>query len=190
MKIPSDAKRVFKGVIFDVYQWQQKMFDGRYATFEMLKRPPTIEVIATRGNKILLSHQSQPNKSDFYSLFGGRGEEGEEALATAKRELLEESGLQSEDWELLKVYEPMHKIDWRIYMFVARNCINTAQQKLDAGEKIEIVECTFEQFIKIVGSEKYWGNELVLDILRMKQNLPDLERFKQKLFLNKDGMTQ
>ncbi len=38
MKIPPNAKRVFKGIIFDVYQWQQKMFDGSKETFEMLKR--------------------------------------------------------------------------------------------------------------------------------------------------------
>jgi ADP-ribose pyrophosphatase len=71
MKIPKEAKLVFKGVIFDVYQWQQKMFDGSFETFEMLKRPNTVEIIATQGDKILLSHQSQPNKKDFLSLFGG-----------------------------------------------------------------------------------------------------------------------
>ena len=27
-KIPNNAKRVFKGVIFDVYQWEQEVFDG------------------------------------------------------------------------------------------------------------------------------------------------------------------
>lgn len=182
MKIPSEAKLVFKGVIFDTYQWQQKMFDGSSATFEMLKRPNTIETIAAQGNKILLSHQSQPNKPDFYSLFGGRGEENEEPLVTAKRELLEESGLESEDWELLKIYEPMHKIDWQIYMYVARNCKKTSEQKLDAGEQIEVIECTFDEFIKTVESDKYWGNELVLDILKMKQDKQKLEEFKKKIF--------
>lgn len=184
MKIPNNAKRVFKGIIFDVYHWEQKMFDGSTATFEMLKRPNTIEIIATQGDKIFLSHQSQPNKPDFYSLFGGRGEENEEPLVTAKRELLEESGLESDDWELLKVYEPMHKIDWQLYMFVAKNCKKVSQQKLDAGEKIEMVECTFDEFIKIVESDKYWGNELVLDILKMKQNNSKLEDFKRKILQN------
>src|SRR5882757_3955251 len=102
MKIPPQAKKVFQGVIFSVYQWQQEMFDGSTETFEMLKRPNTIEVIATQGDKILISRQSQPNKENFYSLFGGRAEEGEDPLVTAKRELLEESGLESDDWELFK----------------------------------------------------------------------------------------
>lgn len=102
MKIPPQAKRVFKGIIFDVYHWQQKMFDGSEETFEMLKRVNTIEVISIKDGKICISHQSQPTKKDFYSLFGGRAEEGEEPLTTAKRELLEESGMTSDSWELYK----------------------------------------------------------------------------------------
>ena len=37
MKVPKQAKRVFKGVIFDVYQWEQEMFDGTKEIFEKLK---------------------------------------------------------------------------------------------------------------------------------------------------------
>ena len=181
MKIPNGAKKVFKGVIFDVYQWQQKMFDGTFETFEALKRPNTIEIIAISGEKILLSYQSQPNKTDFYSLLGGRGEEGEEPLITAKREMLEEAGLESDDWELYKITEPAHKIEWKIYTFIARNCRKVMDQKLDAGEKIEVIERSFDEFVDLVLSDKYWGNELVIDILKMKdQNT--LNDFKSKLF--------
>lgn len=182
MKIPLNAKRVFKGIIFDTYQWKQKVFDGSFKTFEMLKRVNTVEIIATKENKILLSKQSQPTKKNFYSLFGGRANENEKPLITAKRELLEESGLASNDWELIKTFSPIHKIDWKIYTFVARDCEKTAEQKLDAGEKIEVVECNFDEFIKIVESDKYWGNELVLDVLRMKQDGQRLIDFKKKIF--------
>lgn len=180
MKVPQTAKRVFKGIIFDVYQWRQKMFDGSSSTFEMLKRANTVEAIAVKDGKICLSFQSQPNKKDFYSLFGGRGEEGEDSLVTAKRELLEESGLTSDNWELFKQYQPLHKIDWDIYTYIAKDCKKAATQKLDNGEQIEIKECSFEQFIDIVLSDKYWGNELVLDILRLKDQ-GKLEELKTKI---------
>lgn len=180
MKIPNDAKRVFKGVIFDVYQWQQKMFDGSTETFEILKRPNTVEVIAIKDGKICLSHQSQPTKSDFYSLFGGRAEEGEDPLVTAKRELLEESGMESESWELYKSYMPLHKMDWTIYTYIAKDCKKVTDIKLDPGEKIETKELKFDKFIEFVLSDKYWGNELVIDVLRMKVE-GKLEEFKSKL---------
>lgn len=180
MKVPPDAKRVFKGVIFDVYQWQQKMFNDSTETFEMLKRPNTIEVIAIKDGKICISHQSQPTKPDFYSLFGGRAEEGEEPLVTAKRELLEESGFESNNWELYKTYHPLHKIDWDIYTFVAKDCKKVADVKLDPGEKIETKELNFDEFVEFVLSPKYWGNEFVIDILKMKV-AGKLEEFKSKL---------
>jgi ADP-ribose pyrophosphatase len=182
MKIPSQAKRVFKGLIFDVYQWEQEVFDGSIQTYEMLSRQDTVDVIALKGDKILLAHQSQPTQPDFYSLFGGRLEENEDPLVGAKRELLEESGLQSDDWELFKEYDLIHKIDWTIYTYIARNCEYVSDQKLDAGEKIEIVECTFDEFIELVLSKKFARSGLLLDILYIKDNKEKLDAFKNRLF--------
>lgn len=183
MRIPTQAQKVFKGIIFDVYHWQQKMFDGSEETFEILKRVNTIEVIAVTDEKICISHQSQPTKKDFYSLFGGRAEEGEEPLVTAKRELLEESGMVSDKWELYKIYQPLHKIDWDIYTYIAKDCRKVADTNLDAGEKIETMELSFDEFVDFVLSDKYWGNELVIDILKMKVD-GTMEDFRMTL-LNK-----
>jgi ADP-ribose pyrophosphatase len=180
MKLPPEAKLVFQGKIFGVYQWQQEMFDGSFETFEMLKRPDTVEVIAVDGKTIYLTYQSQPNKHNFYSLLGGRVDEGEEPLAAAKRELLEESGMEADGWELFTTYQPVAKIDWSIHTYIAKNCRKVAEQKLDVGEKIEVKECLFDEFLDIVLSDTYWGTGLALDILRMKDN-GTLDDFKQKL---------
>lgn len=181
MKLPPQAKKVFTGQIFDVYQWEQEMYDGSYATFEMLKRTGTVDTIAVQGDKIFLAHQSQPTKPNFYSLFGGRVDKNEEYLDTAKRELLEEGGFQSDSWELYKTYQPLHRIDWDVSIFIAKNCKKVSEQKLDVGEKIEIIECTFDEFIEIVLEPKFLGSELVMDILRMK-NAGTLDEFKKRLF--------
>ena len=59
--IPDNASCVFRGVLFDVYQWQQKMFDGSHGTFEMLRRPDTIAVVAIDDDgKIIACHEEQP----------------------------------------------------------------------------------------------------------------------------------
>jgi hypothetical protein len=31
-KFPASAKKVFEGVLYDVYQWPQKLYDGSTAT--------------------------------------------------------------------------------------------------------------------------------------------------------------
>lgn len=157
------------------------MFDGSTETFEMLKRPNTIQIIVTQGENILINRQSQPHKHDYYSLYGGRAEEGEDPLITAKRELLEESGLESDSWELYKVFSPYTKIDWEIYYFIARNCKKTAEPALDAGEKIEQIACTFDEFLKFVEEDSYLAKDLALDIFRM-QKAGTIDAFKQKVF--------
>lgn len=58
MKIPKIAKEVFSGVIYDIYHWEQRMFDGSYGTFEMLRRPSTIEIIATSKKRFSLQNSS------------------------------------------------------------------------------------------------------------------------------------
>lgn len=180
MKVPQGSKKVFQGKIFSVYQWEQEMFDGSTETFEMLKRPNTIQVIATQGDKVLISRQSQPNKHNYLSLYGGRAEEDEDPLVTAKRELLEESGLESDDWELYKVYTPYHKIEWEIYFFIARHCKKIAEPHLDPGEKIEEVTLTFDEFVDFVENDDYLAKDLALDIFRMEKE-GTLDQFKQKL---------
>lgn len=181
MKIPEHAKLVFKGVIFDVYQWEQEMYDGSHATFEMLKRPDTILILPTMGDKIILSHQEQPSKPAFDSFLGGRAEEGEDSLESAKRELLEEGGLVSDNWELIKTYEPFSKFEWKIYLYVARDCKKIAEQHLDPGEKITLYEASFEEFVKKISNESFWGGEITLDILLMEKR-GELEEFRKKIF--------
>jgi len=46
MKIPDNATMVFKGKTFDVYQWEQEMFDGKKKIWERLKRNHSIDIIA------------------------------------------------------------------------------------------------------------------------------------------------
>ena len=183
MAIPDHAKKVFQGVIFSVYQWQQEMYDGSTATFEALRRPGTIQVIPTMGEHVLLSYEEQPGKPLSYSLLGGRQEEGEDPLVTAKRELLEEAGLKSTDWELLKEYESDGKIQWTSYFFIARNCQKVAEPHLDPGERIEVRPVTFEEFIERATDDSFWTTlKFVVDIYRMKLELEKLEGFRRLLF--------
>jgi ADP-ribose pyrophosphatase len=182
MKLPPNAKKVFQGVIFSVYQWQQEMYDGTTATFEALQRPGTIQIIPTMGDKILLSHEEQPTKPKSFTFLGGRQEPDEEPLVTAKRELMEETGLESDDWELLKVYKNEGKIDWDIYLFAARNCRKVGEPNLDGGEKIDVVEVDWDGFLEKISDEHFWGQIIANDILRMRLDQTQLEAFKKKLF--------
>lgn len=181
MKIPKQAKRVFKGEIFEVWQWQQKMFDGSFAVYERIKRPDSVQIIPTYNGKIVIPHEEQPHFSRLFGLFGGRLDEGEEALLGAKRELLEETGFVSDDWELLKTNEPYRWVEYQSHLFAARNCRKVAEPKPDAGERIEIREVSFEEFIEITSSEEFRNKILAADVLRMRLDKHKFVAFKQKI---------
>lgn len=152
--IPEYATRVFKGVIYDVYHWQQPMFDGTTATFEMLKRPDTLKVIVVDGDKLAVLEQQQPNYA-FYDIPGGmHDKESEDELTAIKRELVEETGLVCKTWRLLSVKQPNKKIEQFVYIFLATDVIERRPQTLDAGEKITVHMLSLQETKKLLGSEK------------------------------------
>lgn len=179
--IPKSARRVFKGIIFDVYQWKQKMFDGSYQTFEALKRTDSIRIIATNGNKILIAEESQPTYGKFYGLFGGRREKGESPLTSAKRELLEETGFVSGNWKLLKIYKSPWKISFNVYFFAARDCKKIKEPTLDSGEKINVREISFEHFLSFVKKGKIRESMITEDLLKIILNKSEMRKFRKIL---------
>lgn len=145
--IPKDAKRVFKGEIFDVYQWEQELFDGSTATYEMLKRPDTVKVIAVDGDSIIVIEEEQPGgifRSN--SLPGGRVDDGESVYEAVRRELKEEVGLEFRDWHLLQITQREPKIEWFWYTFVAQNKVSEHAVHHDSGERITVKRITYEEF--------------------------------------------
>ncbi len=162
--IPEDASRVFKGEIFDVYQWQQEMFDGSFGTFEMLKRSDTVKVIAIKNGKVVICEEQQPHTKVFFDVPSGRHDvEGETELDAAKRELLEETGMTFAKWKLIAIEQPHTKIDWFVYIFLASDFIDQTEQKLDAGEKITVHLKSFEEAVELATDPR--NRYIPIDIL-------------------------
>jgi len=184
--LPANAKMVFKGKIFDVWQWEQKMFDGSVETFERLKRPNTAQVIAAVGGKIMIQEQEQPDKANsFTSIPGGRCEEGEDSLVAAKRELLEETGYVSDDWTLWREENPVGKIVWTVSTYAARNCYLKQDPHLDAGEKIKTRLITFDEFLMLSeDTDFYERQDLCCAMIRARFDKNFREEFKKLVFGN------
>ena len=182
--IPDHAKKVFDGVVFDVYQWEQELFDGSKAVFEKIKRLDTVMIIPVMSDgKIILLNQQQPGTNPILCLPGGRIEKSEEVLSSAKRELLEETGCESDDFVLWDAIQPVGKIEWAIYTFIAKNCKKVAGLNLDSGEKIELKYVSFDEFIDIVLHNKDFRDyEVKWKLLDMKDDVDKMAELR-KLFL-------
>ena len=183
-KIPDEAQKVFEGVLFDVYQWEQEMFDGSVETFEMLKRQDTAEVLVIKDRNILLQEQEQPSKPPFLSFPGGRIEKGEDPLDGAKREVLEETGYESDEWELFHEVQPTPKLKWSILVYIARDVTWKQEMQLDAGERIELRWVTLDELLDLVDSGELnrIEQDLRMQLIRAKYHGPSREALEKKLF--------
>lgn len=171
--VPDNANRVFRGIIFDVYQWQQEMFDGTIETFEMLKRPDTVKVIAVVDDRIVILEQQQPDSDVFFDMPGGRHDVPEETeLQAAQREMREETGLSFKDWKLLSVHQPAGKIEQFVYFFLATNLENREAPTPDAGEKITVQQVSLEELKAM--AQKPAGRYFPHEILDNVTSIDDL----------------
>jgi len=167
-KIPDSAELVFKGFLFDVYQWQQEMYDGTFATFERLRRADTVSILAiTADKKIIITHEEQPGLNKFQGSPGGVVDANEVPLDAAKRELAEETGYVSNHWHQWSIHEPMGKIDWKMYLYIARNCELKLQQHLDSGEKIEIQLMDVDEFIDAIQQDTFRDKVMSWKIMKL-----------------------
>lgn len=163
--IPAHATRVFKGLLCDIYQWDQTLFDGRVTTFEAIKRPDLAFVIPIKDNHVYYAYQEQPNRAPYISLFGGRVEDGETSLQAAQRELREESGLVSDDWVLLREHRYTHHVKQTVSFYLARQCRMDVASPDHGGEKIEVRSCLLEDFINtVIADTTFTEHELKREI--------------------------
>lgn len=153
--VPTNAERVFEGIIFDVYHWQQVLFDGSTATFEMLKRPDSIQVICVDGGNILMLFEEQPHSGKRINLPCGRVDKKDKSiLAAAKRELLEETGITCANWRLVDVEEPYLKTEWFIHTYIASGIESRISPANDPGEKILPQWLRLPDVMKLINDHK------------------------------------
>ena len=181
--IPDDAKLVFKGKLFDVYQWEQEQFDGTYKTYERLRRRPSVTILPiTTEEKFLICEEEQPSRGKFLSIPGGQIDDGDASPEiAAARELLEETGYAGklELWMQTRPYG--NKIEWDVHNYIARDIRKVAEQKLDAGERITPRAMEFDEFIEIALHDSDFRNVeitlAVIDTMRKKGGLDELKKF-------------
>lgn len=181
--LPKNAKCVHKGIRFNVYQWEQKLFDGTIQTFEAVKRNPSVQIITiTQNNKLIVLDEQQPHVGKFQGLVGGHVEDNETPQENAHKELLEETGMKCEKLDLWKQTSFSSNIIWDSYYFIAKNCKKVQKATPEAGEKIKILELEFEEFIEFTQKNNFRNKSFKEMIFRMIHTKDEIEKFKKELF--------
>jgi ADP-ribose pyrophosphatase len=182
--VPDDARVAFRGKLFDVIQWDQTMYDGTTAVFEILRRPDTTVIYPVLPDgRILLTRQEQPGKAPFIGACGGRVEPGEDPEIAALRELREETGYRAARLDLWDARQITSKLDWAVYTFIAHGVTpDDAGAGLDGGEKIDLMPVTFDELLQLAADGKLAEAEMVPVFLHAYYN-EGRKKELQKLFL-------
>jgi ADP-ribose pyrophosphatase len=109
---------------------------------EIVDHPGSVAVVAvdTQRRVWLVQQWRQPAKRELLELPAGQREEGEEPLATAKRELEEECGLVGGEWrELVSGWTTPGFVREHMTLFLADGVEPRGEQDLDEGEDVQIV---------------------------------------------------
>ncbi len=136
------SERVFQGRIFELVNESIRLPSGLRQELAVVVHPGAVAIAAERddGSLVLVRQYRHALGRWMLELPAGRREPGEEPLATAVRELEEETGLVASDWTLLQEFVPAPGFcSERIWVFHARRLAPApARRAHDVDEEFEL----------------------------------------------------
>jgi len=145
---PDDVRTVFDGrkIRVDVERWGD-------SEKEIVRHPGAVAIAAvdTQGYVTFVRQQREPARKRLLELPAGTREPGEEPLATAKRELVEEAGLTGGVWRLAAdFFSTPGFCDERVWLYLATG-VERGEPAPEDGEEIELVRTRGEELESRIG---------------------------------------
>ena len=144
---PDRSRTVYDGKLVDVTleQW------GEHER-EIVEHPGAVAVVAVdRDDRVTLVRQlREPARKELLELPAGTLEPGEAPLATAQRELEEETGLRGGAWrDLAAFFTTPGFCRERMHLFLAEG-VEPGEARQDADEAIELVAVPADELRELV----------------------------------------
>ena len=128
-------------------------------------------VALTADNHILLKREYRfACGKDIIECPAGMVEDGEDPITTAKRELLEETGYTSDQWTWLgATRESTSKLTNKMWLFMARDCKQVSDQRLDQNERVEMIKVPLKDAVEMVMENQICANSSSHAILKAER---------------------
>jgi ADP-ribose pyrophosphatase len=164
------GEQVFDGTLLKVRRDTVRLPDGSQGTREYIRHPGAVAIVPLFDDgRVLLERQFRyPHGREFIEVPAGKVDPGEPHLETAKRELLEETGYEAKEWQLLGViHTAIAYTDEAIELFIARK-LSHVGKKLDQGEFLETLTVGFDEAIAMIRDGRITDAKTVAALLLVK----------------------
>ena len=169
------TKTIFEGKVIDLKVEEVELPDGKTSKREIIKHPGAVAVIAiTQENKLVLVRQYRKAlERVLYEIPAGKLEKGEEPEYTAKRELAEETGYQSDSLHyVISFYTSPGFADELVHLYYTDQLKIADQNAItDEDEFLDVVEVTLEDAIYLMKDKKIYDAKTAyaIQFLQLKQ---------------------
>jgi ADP-ribose pyrophosphatase len=139
-----DSEDVFRGRLLHVKRDTVRLPDGSEATREYIVHPGAVMIIPRLPDGALLFERQfrYPHQRVFIEFPAGKIDSGEDPLATAKRELVEETGYTAARWAYVATMHPLITYSTEYIAIYAADELTYVGARLDAGEFVETFTAT------------------------------------------------
>jgi ADP-ribose pyrophosphatase len=153
MKFRVEAeKELFQGRIIRLVERKLVLPNGRRTTYHIVEHPGAVAIVPVHANgDVVLLKQFRPTIGrEIYEIPAGTMEKGEAPLATAKREIIEETGFKAKRWEkIADFYTAPGFCDERMHVYLARD-LTPAHAEGDADEILRPVRMSIDAALKLI----------------------------------------
>lgn len=139
-----DSEELLKGHFLHAMRDTVRLPDGSTATREYIVHPGAVMIVALLDDgRVVLERQFRyPMHRVMVEFPAGKLDAGEDPLACARRELLEETGYTAREWAHAGVLHPVISYSTEfIDIWFARG-LSLGERKLDEGEFLEVLSAT------------------------------------------------
>ena len=156
---------------------QDSVFTGKgieIPDFYIIEYPNCINIIAiTEDEEFILVRQYRHGIGEIhYELCAGNIENGENPLDAAKRELLEETGYCSDNWELyMKCAVNPSMITTFCYTYIARDVKRVSTQNLETTEDIDVYLLCKDELIQKINNGDIIQGIMLAPLLKFLNNI-------------------